>query len=796
MDKINNSIYDNDCKSGSRADSVSISCYPKIEMMVRKEIDNNYNADNRRIENLLSKYIPKSLPEIFKQMSNQDKVKFYNTLAAFFQKIKNENLYPLEINGLVINYYNRALLLDSTDIKNAYKQFDLFRISGPCDEGAEKAELCLKISNYKDTENKFSQIYSYLGNYYYLNKSDYKKALELYKKVLDYSDSNSYEYQSSKLYIARLYDHLGNFKKALETVNEIRDYEPNFPSDFDKDRKNRFKEMMMNRWHEEVEELKSYLKEKNIEEQEKALDNFCNAETEENINIDDMKYEFKESVDKYPEEVLIEAYKHFLKAESLCDGNTHLQAVEEFKKVKEILPEQTKTINGRIRMLIHENTVSDDNKEYYYNYKIQILNEDLEIALKTNNKGDLCNVYNEMAITYGDLNNTNEKIEYLKKAVNIAGIESIYGLNLANCYERLGLYDDALNIYKDILENNPSFAERFDINLNTQISRLKDLKIGKKWGENNQIVFEHSQKGDEYFNKQDYENAFSEYNAAHELDKSELSYLIKMLMVKEMHETEYLYEMEIVSNILMTSEQKDKIEYLPFLLTLCGDYIMYEFSVAKKQAENCYETAINLLNKVPANEKFAAPYYKLARIKEQQKKYQEALTLYQFTDAIDKSYDTQKDIDRVRLLYVDDGISNSKAAERIVTEMESCLKHSSYSEVIEKGKIALEYDPNNVKAYYLTCKAFEAFKNKLDKNQIYEFKWFAMEGLKATNINYCKVDDEGSTSDLFYWFLGICCELENKKEQAIYYFDSIIDPECTKNSVIENKARRERMSLS
>ena len=142
MDKINNSTNDNNVSS---LDFVSLSCYPKMEMMVRKEINNIQNADNdKRIETLMAKYIPKSLSETFKQMSNQEKAKFYNSLADLFKKIMNENLYPLGAMELAVNYYNRALKLDSTNIKNVYQQFELFQGSNPCDKGAEIAELCLK----------------------------------------------------------------------------------------------------------------------------------------------------------------------------------------------------------------------------------------------------------------------------------------------------------------------------------------------------------------------------------------------------------------------------------------------------------------------------------------------------------------------------------------------------------------------------------------------------------------------------------------------------------------------------
>ena len=76
-----------------------------------------------------------------------------------------------------------------------------------------------------------------------------------------------------------------------------------------------------------------------------------------------------------------------------------------------------------------------------------------------------------------------------------------------------------------------------------------------------------------------------------------------------------------ISKALKECERLDKIEYLPFLFTILGDYVTYEGSGKIRQAEKFYELAINLLNLVPNDEKFAAPYYKLARLKEHNKKY-------------------------------------------------------------------------------------------------------------------------------------------------------------------------------
>ncbi len=795
MNFDNNMKYKNNDSSNL---SVSLSYFPKIEMIAKKGIDDNYNLDDRKIDVLMSKYVPNTLSEKIKNMSDQVSAKIYFTLSEGFKTLSKNGLYPVKTNDLSLNYLKRASIVYTSDVKNAYKQFDLYYTFEPCFDGAKVAELCLKLSNYEDTEQKFVKIYTYLGNFYDSKKMDYKRAIECYENVLKYSNSNSEDYQGSKLNIATLYSRLGDYQKAYETVNEVRDYEPYFPPGFDKDTAKRFKSIMLENWHSRINEIKCKIQKELTKSHQNLSNNSINAATEEEIDIEDIYVEdidsvFKGCLQSYSKEILSEAYSHYFKANQLCYKNKHLEAIDEFKIVKQIIPEKTRDIDIRICMLINSNTVEDDNKEYYYNEKIQILHERMEIALKSNDTRELCDVYNELGCTYGELNANDKELEYFKKAVNIAGIASIYGTNLANSYVHLGLYDEAINIYTNIKKTAPSFAERDDINVDYEISRINDLKLGKlgNKGNVNQLAIEHSQKGDEYFNEGNYEQAFIEYNNACEIVKNEINYLIKMILQKEMYECSYLSEMEIVSKAFMICEEKDRIEFLPFLLTLCGDYLLYEGLNTNKQAQILYELAIYLLNLVPIGEKFAAPYYKLALMKEQEKKYEEAFTIFQFTNIIDKSYNAEEDINRVRLLYSDNGISNSRMANKLIEDMESYLKSISFSEVIQTGKKALVYEPNNLNIYYLICKAYDSINVPLDKNKYYEFKWMAREGLRLNSIKAIDSID----SNFFLWCLGKCCTYEKKYKQAEYFYECIVDNDVIKDKEIADKALKELIEL-
>jgi tetratricopeptide (TPR) repeat protein len=793
VDNSNNTDYEKKNKSDFDVNPLSLSYYPKIEMIVKKAIDENFNVDTRSIEKLISKYIPKSLAEKYSLMDREDKARIYKNFGTQFNIIAKDCVYPLDVENLAKAYFNHSSKTNSNEPKeslNPFEHFDMYsKANNYCEEGAKLAEQCIESSDPIDTNIKFVEIYSYLAIYNY-NENNYEKSIQMYKKVQDYSDSNSYEYQDSKINISYIYYILGEYEKGLVTINEVKDSNIVFPPNF----REELKEKTLYFWRTKIKKLKEDFK----------IAIACGTRKEQEDDsffMDNMRYEYRDYLDKYPEDVLIEAYKHFLKAEKMIDEGKRLESIEEYEIVKKLVPEKTRSINAHLCMLINRNTVNEDNKEYYYNIKLNLLNERLEIALKSNNQGDLCNVYNELGCFYGELNDNLKRLQYFKKAVGIAGLTSIYGTNLAICYKDLGLYDEAIKIYKIIKSTSPSFAEEYDMNLDYEISRLNDMKLGKitgKTDENqeqknteNKLALEHSQKGDEYFNKGDYEKAFIEYNAACEIDKNEIQYLIKMIMLKEMYECEYLYEVETISKALKECERLDKIEYLPFLFTIMGDYVTYEGSGKIKQAEKFYELAIDLLNLVPNDEKFAAPYYKLARLKEHNKKYYEALTLYQFISFIDDSYNTDIDINRVKLLYENNGTSNSKEVNNLIIEMEYCLKAGSYFEVLQRGKKALEYEPDNVKVHYLICKAFEKNKLILNKSLYYEFKWFAKEGMKANNIDHYKIDENERTENYFRWFLGLCCKFENKKEQAQYYFDYIVDLDDVRNKKLTKKAANE-----
>ena len=141
---LDNTDNENNSKNASNMNNNSLSYYPKIEMMVRKEIDKDYNPDTRRINRLISNYIPKCLSETFKSMSDQDKAKLYINISNKYKKISKNEIYPLRLSELAPIYLNRASLLNPIEIKNSSDFFNLFDKNEPCAKGAEMAELYLK----------------------------------------------------------------------------------------------------------------------------------------------------------------------------------------------------------------------------------------------------------------------------------------------------------------------------------------------------------------------------------------------------------------------------------------------------------------------------------------------------------------------------------------------------------------------------------------------------------------------------------------------------------------------------
>ena len=63
--------------------------------------------------------------------------------------------------------------------------------------------------------------------------------------------------------------------------------------------------------------------------------------------------------------------------------------------------------------------------------------------------------------------------------------------------------------------------------------------------------------------------------------------------------------------------------------------------------------------------------------------------------------------------------------------------------------------------------------------------------MKANNIDHYKIDENERTENYFRWFLGLCCKFENKKEQAQYYFDYIVDLDDVRNKKLTKKAANE-----
>lgn len=394
----------------------------------------------------------------------------------------------------------------------------------------------------------------------------------------------------------------------------------------------------------------------------------------------------------------------------------------------------------------------------------------------SNNYTNICNTGGEIA----ELLKVSEKFnDYLKysstpKTPNIYSNSSIINAG----------YDS--NIEEGIIDD--------EIDNISKINEIKQSQLSNKKN-NNQLGLEHSQKGDTYFNQKEYEKALSEYKAAYKINKNEISYLIKEIMVKEMFECPYyallsklgctishFNELELISEALNFCEKNGEYNYLPFLYTLCGDYCRYE-DLGIRGSYIFYGLAIDLLNMVPDSEKFAAPYYKLARIKEQFRKNEEALTLFHYTNSIDKSYDTQKDIKRVESAIKDGGKNNLIEANKLIEEMIKCCKSGAFSEVIQKGKIASEYDPDNATIYYLICCAAEI------KNDYYDLKWAAKEGIRAYRYN--SNQDKKIDELYFYYWLGKCCKFENKQEQASYYFQLISEIDDDIKKVVTKKALNE-----
>ncbi|MBP5467648.1 MAG: tetratricopeptide repeat protein, partial [Candidatus Riflebacteria bacterium] len=414
---------------------------------------------------------------------------------------------------------------------------------------------------------------------------------------------------------------------------------------------------------------------------------------------------------------------------------------------------------------------------------IQILNERLETAKKTGK--DLGNIYNELGNAYSNKKEFDNAIDCYKKALIDKGRAHLYYYNLGNCYESMGLYDEAISIYEKIKKLYPETAKMHKIDYKIMhVIDIKEGRIGKN-GEDYNLAKEHYDKGNDYLEALNYESAFKEFNMASEINKTNLDYIFRKVMIKEIYESQYGNESDLCFDAIKACEKNDDFNYLPFFFTIYGDSISYEAWGHSKEASIYYEIAIYLLNFVPISERFAAPYYKLSRFKEQENKYEEALNFLKQVSEIDKTYKIDKDVNRILSKLRDGGEDNSNQEKKYLSLLKKYLSAKSYDMVIFEGKNALDCAPDNVEIYHLICQAAEC------KSDYYDMRWAAKEGLRLSLAEY----DEANLFYYYIYILGLCCKFERKKEQAKFYFEILIDCDEFKKYDETRKAEDELNNL-
>ena len=331
----------------------------------------------------------------------------------------------------------------------------------------------------------------------------------------------------------------------------------------------------------------------------------------------------------------------------------------------------------------------------------------------------------------------------------------------------MGKYDEAISLYNEIKSIAPEADEHLQPDFH--IAQIKDIISGKikpdKRMDNNSILAEErSKNGDSSFNSRLYENAISCYKSALGIKRDSIDNLFKILLCLNIYESAYYDESEKGLEALILCANTDSFKYLPFICTQYGDSRSYESWGQSKLAWEYYEIAVFLLDMVPVNERFAAPYYKLGRLKEQDKNYKEALKLYEKTKEIDFNYNVDDDIKRVNNVLQ----GNNKNDEEYLKQFNLIQQYQNknlHKMVVDVGKKALKNSPNNIELLFTIASSAEL------ASLLFEQKWALKEGLRLDL-------DEYDEKQLFYEFiisLGICCKKEQKFEQAKYYFSVILD---------------------
>ncbi|MBQ3643228.1 MAG: tetratricopeptide repeat protein, partial [Candidatus Riflebacteria bacterium] len=480
-----------------------------------------------------------------------------------------------------------------------------------------------------------------------------------------------------------------------------------------------------------------------------------------------------------------EAYEHYLNAEKLVQSGKRAQAIKEFQLVKKLLPEESKQLNDLISLHISIG-IGQEEEGMDKDLLFECLFENLKFISVSGNQKELARIYNALGNAYSDIGAYDKAVDYHKKSLSIRP-DPFHYQNLAICYTSMGKYYDAIEIYEKIKKVYPQVEQ--DIKPDYQIERINGIISGKinpneKIDDNKILADEQSKKGDLQFDKQNYVKAIENYNAAFGI-KETIAYLYKILLSKNIYESPYYEESEQGFSAVDLCAKEDDFKYLPFVCTVYGDALSYEAWGKSKLSLEYYEMAVFLLDMVPIKERFAAPYYKLARLKEEAKNYKEALKLFEQTKEIDKNYSVEGDINRIKNILDGKEEFNQKEFTNHYEQMKKYQKAKIFNMFIEEGKKALEYSPNNIKIYYLI--ATSTIKIPLP----FEAKWAIKEGLR---LELDKYDED----QLFYkciLILGKCCKYEMKKEQAKYYFDVILESEDDRLRDYYQEAQTESFSL-
>ena len=740
----------------------SVPNFPKIEMIGTKGNRNKAIKNQLTINDYQKKYVIESLQPKIASMSNQEKAYVYYYLAYKHNTIRSFLGSKIDESEIAMKYIEKALELYPDNIDFAYEYFRICNRDDLCcckDKVLDSCELCLKLSNNQDVKNEFCDIYYLMGHYYYREEELYSKAIDCLNKAIEYAKGKPQDdYLYLHKYLATIYDTVGDFKEALKICDYILSIKPDYYG---------------------VSEKRSQIQNK--------INAGVTVEQVKRKRYDsDMFFYFKNCEGKYPLKHIQEAYDHFTNAQNLIHKRKRAEAIKEYQLIKKMLPEESQQLNDLISMHISIG-LSQDEEGMDTDLLFECLFENLKIVSASGNLKELARLYNALGSAYSDIEDYDKSIEFHKKSLSVREDPFHYS-NLAISYVSAGKYYEAIEIYEKIKKKYPGVEEH--IKPDYQIERIKGIISGKinpkeKIDDNKVLADEQSKKGDLLFDKQNYVKATEHFNAAFGT-KETVEYLFKILLCKNIFESPFYEESEKGFEAVNLCAKEDNFIYLPFICTVYGDALSYEAWGQGKLSAEYYEIAVFLLNMVPVSERFAAPYYKLGRLKEEAKNYKEALKLFEQTKEIDKNYSVEGDINRIKNILEGKEEANQKEFDKHFKQMKKYEKANIYNMFLEEGKKALEFSPNNIETYFLIA------NTAIDIPSPFEAKWAIKEGLRLDLDQY----DE---KQLFYksiFILGKCCKYEKKLDQANYYFNTII--ECDENGLsdVYQEAQTELFTLN